>query len=318
MNPRPSSFSLRPATAGLVAVALAASAWGTVGVAVDLLYRISATDAISVGFWRLALSAPALLLLSRALAPAGAGWPLPRGGAWRRDALALLVMGVAFAGYQLCYFAAIPYIGVPAAVLINIGSAPILVALLSTLFLGERLTWRVGGSLAGAVTGAALLVGGSPQAAGARALAAGAALALGAGFAYSLVALMGRAVAPRYHPLQPVALAFSLSALLVLPVALATGLDWRYSPAGWALLLYLGLVPTALAYGLYLYGLRTTPATIAAIVALLEPLISTVLAVALLGERLTSAGILGGALVLVSVGLLALRSAKAPAPSQPS
>src|SRR5688572_13691919 len=97
------------ANSGMPAIVLAALTWGTIGVAVDALYRVSVPDPISVGFYRLALSVPVLLLLSRWYA----------GPAFLRvrpqDRWNLLLMGAAFASYQLCYFAAIPYIGVAAA-----------------------------------------------------------------------------------------------------------------------------------------------------------------------------------------------------------
>jgi DME family drug/metabolite transporter len=157
------------------------------------------------------------------------------------------------------------------------------------------------------------LVGGSPVAEDTTALLTGGALALGAGFFYSLVALTARAVAARYHPVQPIALAFTLSALLLLPLVLAAGrgLDVRYPPLGWLLVIYLGLVPTALGYGLYLRAMRTTPATLAAIVALLEPLISSVFAIAFLGERLSPGGFVGGVMLLGSVVFLYGRQARA-------
>ncbi len=293
----------------MLLVALAAVTWGTIGVAVTALYRLAPTDALSVGFWRLALSAPPLLLLSRALA-GPAFWRIQR-----RDLAPLLLMGAAFAAYQFCYFAAIPFIGLAAAVLVNICSAPIIVAVLSGIFLGERLTVRVWVILLAALSGTALLVGGSPQAPSPTALLTGGALALGAGFAYSLIALTARAVAPRYHPVQPIALAFTLSALLMGPVVWARGLDVHYPPLGWALLLYLGLVPTALGYALYLRGMKSTPATLSAIIALLEPLISTLVAVIALHERLSPGGALGGALLLGSVlALIATQTTSNPKP----
>ncbi len=280
---------------GIPAVALAAASWGSVGVAVDLLYRLQPTSPLSVGFWRLAVAAPALLLLSRYSAGPHF-WRVQR-----RDWPALAVMGVASAAYQVCYFAAIARIGVAAAVLLNICSAPIIVAVLSSVWLGERITPKLLVVLLAALVGVGLLLGGSPQAASPAALLTGSLLALGAGLAYSLVALTGRQLAPRYHPVQPSALAFTLSALLLLPVAVANGLAWRFSPAGWGLLIYLGLVPTALGYAVYLRGLRTTPATVAAIVALVEPLVSTTLAILFLGERLSPIGATGGLLLLSSV-----------------
>jgi DME family drug/metabolite transporter len=72
-------------------------------------------------------------------------------------------------------------------------------------------------------------------------------------------------------------------------------------------LLYLGLVPTALAYWLFLNGLRHTPATTASILTLAEPLTSTVLAALLFGERLAPLGLLGAALLLAAMGVLIWR-----------
>lgn len=283
---------------GMILVALAAATWGTIGIAVDILYRVAATDAVSVGFWRMAISVPPLLILSRVFA----GPNFFRFE--RRDAGPIFLLGLSFAAYQVFYFAAIPRIGVAAAVLVNICSAPIMIALLSAIFLRERITPVIGLVLLGAIAGTALLVGGSPEAKTATALITGAALALGAGFSYSVVALTARVVAPRYHPVQPIALAFAIGTILILPFALYHGLAVRYSPTGWLLLLHLGLVPTGLGYALYLRGMRSTPATLSGIVGLLEPLISSVLAVTVLRERLSPTGTIGGVLLLGSIALL--------------
>ena len=286
---------------GLLLVSLAALSWGTIGVAVSMLYNVAATNPSSIGFLRLLIAAPALLLLCRWMV--GADFWRVR----REHLLPMGMIGVAMAGYQLFYFAAIPYLGVAAAVMINICSAPIFTALITTLFLGERLHWSTWLALVGAIGGTLLLVGGAPEAAAPGELWIGVALALGAGFSYSLVALGGRVVAPHYHPLQPITLAFSLGALLLLPSALATGLVVSYPPTGWLLLVYLGLVPTALAYGLYLRGLRSISATVATILSLIEPLGSTLLAVLLLGEQLTGLALIGIILLLCSMILLYLR-----------
>ena len=56
------------------------------------------------------------------------------------------------------------------------------------------------------------------------------------------------------------------------------------------LLLYLGLVPSALAYAMFFTALRTLPATASAVAVLLEPVTAALLAWALIGERLGAAG----------------------------
>lgn len=67
---------------------------------------------------------------------------------------------------------------------------------------------------------------------------------------------------------------------------------------GWALLLYLGLVPTALAYGLFFLEMRGATATVASVGALAEPLTSSVLAMLAFGERLGTPGIQGATLLI--------------------
>jgi DME family drug/metabolite transporter len=129
-------------------------------------------------------------------------------------------------------------------------------------------------------------------------------LALGSAFGYTMLTLCSRTLAGRYHPLQPITIGFAAGALLLLPFALATGFVISYPAGGWALLLYLGLAPTALAYVLFLTGMRSITATVASIATLIEPLTSTVLAWLLFGEQLGPLGVFGAALLLGAIGLL--------------
>jgi DME family drug/metabolite transporter len=103
-------------------------------------------------------------------------------------------------------------------------------------------------------------------------------------------------------------MAFSAAALGLLPLGLATGQALTFEPEGWARLVYMGLVPTALAYWLFARGLRTTPATTASLLTLIEPLTATVLAVLLFGEHLT-VNILGGGALLIGAVVVLVRKA---------
>ncbi len=140
---------------------------------------------------------------------------------------------------------------------------------------------------------------------------AGVLLALGSALGYAVFTLCGRRLVGRYHPLQSLTVGFAVGALLLLLVALPTGLVLNYSPAGWGTLLYLGLVPTALGYVIFLYGMKTTPATVASIATLVEPLTGTLLAMVLFGERLAPAGWMGALLLLGAMGLLYLNGRRA-------
>jgi drug/metabolite transporter, DME family len=90
--------------------------------------------------------------------------------------------------------------------------------------------------------------------------------------------------------------------LLLLPVAALTGgVTVGLDGGTVALLLYLGLAPTALAYGLYFTGLRTVATGSAALISLLEPITAAVLGAVVLDERLGAAGLAGAVLIGVAV-----------------
>lgn len=284
---------------GLLLIVAAAVMWGTVGVTTKSLYGLADTTALSIGFFRLALSAPVLFVVCwYALGPRAFRIPL-------RDLVFMILIGMALAFYQVCYFAAIARVGVAIAVLITLCTAPVMAALLSALLLRERLRGVVLAALLCALCGTVLLVSVEPDALGAaRDRLPGILLALASALGYTVITLCSHTLAGRYHPLQPITVGFGAGALMLLPFALATGLTLAYPAVGWALLLYMALVPSALAYRLFLAGMRHTTATVATIATLIEPLTSTALAWLLFGERLGPLGLLGGALLLGAIGLL--------------
>lgn len=292
---------------GLVLILIAALLWGTVGVATKAIYNVAATNALSIGFLRLAIATPVLLVTC---------WRALGRRAFRvarRDLVLMLLIGATMAFYQVCFFAAIAHVGVAIAVLVTLCTAPVIVALFAAALLSEPLTATVVLALLGALAGTVMLSWGDPGAAGVRPdTITGVLLALGASLGYAVMTLCSRALAGRYHPLQPMTIGLAAGALLLLPFALASGLTISYPPTGWMLLLHLGLVPTALACVLFLAGMRHTTATVASIVTLIEPLTGTALAWLLFGERLGPLGLLGAVLLLGAIGVL-YRGATQPA-----
>jgi DME family drug/metabolite transporter len=87
-------------------------------------------------------------------------------------------------------------------------------------------------------------------------------------------------------------------------VALSQGIVLNYSPIGWSLLVYLGVIPTALAYVLFITGMRHTTATAACTATLVEPLTSTILAWLVFGEHFSPMGSVGVALLAGSLVFL--------------
>lgn len=284
---------------GVVLIILASVLWGTIGVAVRTLYEISDANPLSIGFFRLAIATPVLLLAS---------WNAVRQRlfAIRRSDLGLMLgLGLAMALYQVSYFAAIAQVGVTIAVLVAICTAPIMVTLLAAVVLKEQLTRWVLLALGCAMGGVMHLVGGGTSEAALQPIAPlGVLLALGAGLSYAVVTLCSRALAGRYHPLQPISIGFGAGAVMLLPFALGTGLVVSYPLAGWALLLHLGLIPTALGYLLFLMGIRFTTATVASIGSLVEPLTTTTFAWVFFHERLDDHSIVGAGLLLAAMAIL--------------
>jgi len=299
----PSSLSSSSsfAATGLALVALAALLWSTVGIASRFLFGLSTMDPLTVGAWRLVLAAPVAGLLAVRLP----GAPLDR-----RDLGALLLLGLTQAAYQGLYFGAVARVGVALATLLALCSAPVLVALLARLTLGERLSRRTWAAVALAVTGAGLLVGfpGPLETDGAT-FAIGLAMAGASGLSYAAFTLVSRRLAPRHHPFRIVALGFGAGAVVLAGIAVSVngGVVLPESAPAWGLVLYMGLVPTALAYVVFMWGMKTASATGSAVVVMLEPLSATLLAWAIFGERLGPLGTAGGALLLAAVTLLALR-----------
>lgn len=283
---------------GLGLILLAALMWGTVGIFVQSIYHMTEANSLSIGFFRLALATPILSL---------AGWMRLGRQMFqidRRDLKFLIMIGAMTALYQVCYFGAIAQIGVAAATLITLCTAPVWVAILSVWLLHEKLTRGVGLAGVCAVGGTLLLVGIQPQENAQADLGFGILLATGSAIGYALVTLCSRRVARRYHPLQCAAIGFGIGALILLPCAMSSHLVIHYPVAGWLCLVYLGVIPTALAYWLYFIGMRSTLATTASIATLLEPLTATLLAWSLLGERLGALSMIGAGLLLAAIGLL--------------
>lgn len=289
-------MSTSTASRGLLLVIFAAVLWGTAGVTGRALDERTDLSPLGVGFLRLAVGA-AVLLTARLVSAGSGALAVPRGAVGR-----VALVGIGLAAYQACYFIAVERAGVSLATLVTLGLAPVLVALASVVLLGDRLELIVLAALVLALAGLALLVG-APR--GGEEALFGAFIAVGSAAGYAGVTLVSRALAPVVDPVRLVTLGFALGAAVLAPIVFATGgLSLPADPVALVLLAYLGLVPSALAYGLFFTGLATVRPTVASIATLVEPLTATLLAALVFGERLGAIGLVGGGLLLGAVVLL--------------
>ena len=288
---------------GLLLIALAATSWGTTGTATTMLVRDAAASPLVIGVARLAIAAVVLALLARARGPLRIA---------RADVVPCVTMGACMAVFQAGYFSAVVLVGIALTALIAICSAPLTIAVLARVVLGERLSAPTIVALAVGVTGTGLLIVGPRGVAdvGPR-FATGVALALTAGVAYAVYVVIAKASLARTPPLPLATMTFLAGAVWLSPVMLWADAPARQLAMGWPLLLYLGVVATGLAYAAYTTGLTTVSAASAGIVLLLEPLTATVLGVVIFHERLGGLGVVGA--VLLASALLLLVREEAPA-----
>nr|WP_180217966.1 EamA family transporter [Streptomyces albus] len=301
-----------PVGRGLFFLAVAGTTWGTTGAAVDLLYSSSGLGPLAVSFWRY-VSGLALLLAGRAavrmLRP-GRGThtavvrPL-RGLTPSRFGLRVTT-GLCLAVFQTAYFAAVPATGVAVATIVTLGACPVFVAVGARLTLGERLGRGGAPAVAAALAGLTVLVLGD-QDGGVR--PSGVALALLAAAAFAVSVVLARwlgSAGGGESSFTLTAWSFGVGALVLLPFALAEGVLPGPDGLGRAALLslYVAAVPTALAYPLYFAGTAVVRAATASVVMLIEPVSAAVLAVGLLGERLTVPMLLGTLVLLTGVVFL--------------
>jgi DME family drug/metabolite transporter len=213
-----------------------------------------------------------------------------------------LVAAVAVATYQLAFFAAVKDTGVAIGTIVAIGSAPTLAGAFEWLLDGRAPSraWALATSLACAGVAMLALSGGEASVS-----PVGVGLALVAGASYATYTLAAKRMLGAGHaPETVMGVAFGLGALLLLPVLLGTGAGWLTHAGGLGLAVFLGIVPTALAYVLFARALSRLTAAETSTLTLAEPLTAMLLGVIVLGERLAAPAVLGALLVLA--GLLAL------------
>ena len=277
--------------------------WGTVGIANRAIYESTATNALSLAFWRLAIATPLFVLASWRFSGRR---PFSIRHIKPRDLGVMLLMGGLQAIYQACYSAAIPYAGVTVSTLIALCAAPVMVALFSTLVVREGLTLATIIALISAVGGTVLLLLARSRPGVENVSWPGVLLALLAAGGYAGFIICGRFVSGNYDPLHVNTVAFGVGALCLLLLGPSTRLVLVYPVWGWLLLLYLGCVPTALAYALFQIGIRSLSATVVSIVTLCEPFTAALLAWLIFREALSLLGLLGAGLLLVAMVLILL------------
>jgi DME family drug/metabolite transporter len=280
-------------------VLLAAVCFGTTGTAQALGPSASP---VAVGSARIVLGGCLLVVIARVM-----GLRLPRASG------SLLGIAVAVAIYQLSFFAAVHLTGVAVGTVVAIGTGPAAAGALGRLVNGERLgaRWALATFCAGA--GVVLLLGDG----GGAVDPVGVALAVLAGLGYAGSTVMSkRLLVAGEAPEAVMAGGFGGAAVILAPVLVLAGPGFLSGAGGLAMTLYLGVIPTAVAYVLFSRGLRELSSGETATLVLAEPLTASALGLMVLGEH--ASVVAGAGAVLVLLGLVVLAAPRRrPAVARP-
>lgn len=258
-----------------VAAALASSTLGGTSV-VATRYLMGALDPATLGVFRFGIGCVLLLPVVLALR---APWPP------RRDWPTVVLLGLLFfAAFPFLFNAALAHTTAARGAL-ALSTQPLLTLAVGAALGAERLTPRKAAGVLLAMAGVALALGaglaGAPPGAW-----RGDLLMVGAAGCGTLYSVWSRPFVRRSSPLSFTAVGMAAGACGLAALALATGpaalpaLD----PAGWAAVLYLGVVGGALTFFLWVFALGRTTPTRVAISVTVNPVVAALLGILVLAE----------------------------------
>lgn len=237
------------------------------------------------------------------------------GGLGRIPSWVFVVAGaLGMFAFQPTYFGGAAINGVAIGTVVAIGSAPIITGVLDAVIRRRIPTLRWGVATVVALMGVVLVSGivgsgdGGMDAGGsgvATVSPLGILTSVGAGASYAVYAIATKILLDRGWRVGVAAgSVFGVTAILSLPVVIATPTTWLFTAEGALLVIWLALVATVLAYLLLGWGLERLNPTTVTTLTLAEPLGATLLGVLVLREQLSAVSIVG--LVTIAIGLAIL------------
>ncbi|HEY0847108.1 MAG TPA: DMT family transporter [Noviherbaspirillum sp.] len=223
--------------------------------------------------------------------------PLPRG----RVLAGFGLMGALYTAQSQCYFTALMHAS-SGLVALLLYVYPVLVTILAMLFGWEKLNRRTFVLLAIAVGGLAITLGGNLEGE-----PLGVLLGLLAAGVYAVYILIGGRLTLGTDPLAATLIVLMAAALGNGTLALASGAALPSGTSTWLAILAIALFSTVIAIAAFLAGVKHVGPARASIISTMEPVITIGLGVALLGESVSVGQLVGGAMVLTAVVLLAQR-----------
>ncbi len=283
---------------GIVLIAISAASFGTLAIFGRYAYA-DGLDTFTLLFLRFSVAA---LIMAGLLAARREA--LPRGKVLAR----LVGMGaIGYVGQSFSYLSAIKYASAGLVALL-LYLYPVFVAVLSVIFLKEKLNRIKVVALGLATLGAALTA--NPQGGEWR----GIVLALSAAAIYSVYIIVGAGVMRRVSAVQSSTIIFASAGAVYGVLMALNGPHWPTTLNGWLVVAAIILIATVIPVVTFLAGLKRIGPTDASMLSTLEPVVTVLLAAMLFDETLPQGTLLGGGMILASVILLTrgeLRQARA-------
>ena len=281
-------------TKGYLMVAAAATLWGTVGIQVQTLFNYNLSIQ-SIVFWRLFFAFTILFFFvfftdkKRLIID-------------KKGLIYLALMGL-FSQllFNLFYFTCIQKTTIATAVTL-LYSAPIFIAIMARIFYKELFTpiktialfLCVGGCFLAATGGSVDVL---------KLNLIGVFVGIGAGFTFSLVTIISKAIINKYHQLTIIVYALGFGLLFFLPFSHPLIIFQKSLPLEvWLLISSFGVISTAIAYGFYItgisYGIEVSRA---GIISTLELVVAVILSYLIFKEALWGWKLVGILTVVFSV-----------------
>ena len=214
----------------------------------------------------------------------------------KKEAILLLISGVAMGFNWILLFEAYRYTTVSAATL-SYYFAPVIVTVACPILFKEKLTIKQIVCFAFSTVGIVLITGIGNIGGGRHWI--GILLGLGAAVLYATVVLLNKFIR-KVEGIQRTFWQFLSAMVVLIPYVLLTdGITiGNLDGTGWLSLLIVGVVHSGIAYCLYFSAIRNLPGQQAALLSYVDPLVAVLISVTILGETMTVMQIVGGALIL--------------------
>ncbi|CAM3868916.1 DMT family transporter [Alkalicoccus chagannorensis] len=293
---------------GVILIMVAAVGWGLSGGIGDILMN-RGWDPIVISFYR-GLVGLFFFFIWFLATPFPDVKPMARLYVW--SALA----GLGVAGNFSFYYFSIQASSVAIAATLMY-TAPIFVLLLSFALKLERSTWFKWGCITSVMIGIVLLTG-AYNPASIAVSGIGIAAGLAAGLSYTLFIFGFKNASPLGKPQTALTVAFATFCIVLFALGDHGQMAAVLTSDDLPIFVLLGVVGAGISFIFYIYGIRLTTPTIAAMVAMVEPVTASLFGV-LLGDVLSLIQVLGMAVILLTVVALSTRReipapAEAPAP----